>query len=148
MASSSERTAACMDSPALPSQESSASTFCRNSGSSRQASSSSPARHSGSHSAARWNNSSICAQRSGVMEHLSALHFVVKPRFRHPQVAPDCDSGHIQRLRDLIHGETAEVSEFDGLALPGIELFERFEATVEGYEITAPLVLKAHRLFQ
>src|ERR1035437_5984545 len=148
IASSSERTATCTYSPALPSQQSSTSTSRRSAGSLLQASSSRPLRSVGSLSAARWNNSSICAQRSGFNWHLSTLHFVEKPRFRHPQVAPHGNGGDRQRLRDLIHGEPAEIAELNGLAFPRVELLKRHEAIVEGHKVSTPLGLKAHRLFQ
>ena len=35
----------------------------------------------------------------------------------------------------------------DGLAFPRIEIFERLQAAIEGYEIMAPLGLKGHHLF-
>ena len=73
---------------------------------------------------------------------------MVKPRFRHPQVASDGNGGDCQRLRDLIHGEAAEIPEFNSLAFTRVELLKRSEATVQGYEVSAPLGLKAHRLFQ
>ena len=47
------------------------------------------ARSSGALSAARWNNSSICAQRSGVKWLLTVLDFLLQPCFRHSQIAPD-----------------------------------------------------------
>src|ERR1700720_150040 len=94
--------------PALRSERSSVSISRRNSGSFRQASSSRIARCSDGHSAARWNNSLICAQRSGVTRHLPALHFVVKPCFRHSQLTPHGDRRNIQRLGFFIHGEPAE----------------------------------------
>lgn len=32
------------------------------------------------------------------------LHVLKEPRFSHPQIPPDGDSRHVQRLRNLIHG--------------------------------------------
>src|SRR6478672_5333596 len=101
MESSSELTAAMTDSPTPRSKESSASTSRRNSRSLTQAASSKEARAAGSHSAARWNKSSIWAQRSGVKVHLCAVHFLLQPRFRHSQVAPDSDGRNGKRFRDL-----------------------------------------------
>jgi hypothetical protein len=122
MSSNPARTAAWTKSRAVPSQESSASTSRRNSRSSIQAPSRMSARSFGAHSAARWNNSSICIQRSGVTLHLRPSHLLVKPRFRHPQVAPYGDSRNIQHLGDLVHGESAEIAEFDGLAFSRVNL--------------------------
>src|ERR1700739_724935 len=115
MVVSSDRTAACTQSPALPSKKASPSPSRRISASSVQASSSRLTRRLLSQSAARWNNSSICAQRSGVNLHLSTLQFFEKPRFRHSQVAPNSNSRHIQALCDLIHGEPGKIAELDDL---------------------------------
>src|SRR5580700_2603881 len=124
MLSSPPSTAARTEPPASPSPKSSASTSRRSPGSFPQAASSSAVRRSGAHSAARWNSSSICAQRSGVTWHLFVLHFLVKPGFRHPQVAADSNRGHVQRLGYFIHGEPAEKAKFDGFALSRIDLLE------------------------
>src|SRR3984893_14362180 len=142
------RTAACTESPAFPSQESSCSTSRRSSGSLPQASFSTAARCSGAHSAARWNSPSICAQRSGVKWHLFVLHFLVKPGFRHPQVAPDGNRGNVQRLSNLFHRKPAKIAEFDGFAFSRINLVEGSEAIVQGHEVPGSLMLKAYGLIQ
>src|SRR5271165_5277103 len=71
-------TAACTEAPWFLSEESSASTSRRSSASSPQAWSNNAVRCSGAHSAARWNNTSICAQRSGFNCHLQVLHGLAK----------------------------------------------------------------------
>src|ERR1700687_1422936 len=146
--SSPSRTAACMASPAFPSQQSSAPTSLRSSGSLPQPSSSSPLRSSGAHSAARWNNSSICAQRSGVKLPLPVLHLLVQPGFRHPQVAPHGNHGYVQRLGYFFHREPTEIAEFDGLAFSRIQLLKGVEPAVEGHEVPAPLFPEAYRLIE
>jgi hypothetical protein len=63
-------------------------------------------------------------QRSGVNQHLFVLHFLAKPGFGHPQVAPDGNGRHVKRLGDFIHGAPAEIAEFNGFAFSRIELLE------------------------
>jgi hypothetical protein len=79
---------------------------------------------------------------------LFVLHFLMKPGFRHPQIASDGNWGYVQRLGDLFHGEPAEIAEFDGLAFSRIDLLEGSEAAVESHEVPALLLLKAHGLIQ
>src|SRR5260370_7010380 len=134
-------TAACTERPALPSHHSRASTSRLSSVSFPQTSVSSPLRRSGALSAARWNSSSICTERSGVKWHLSVLHFLVKPGFRHPQVAPDGDGGNVQGLGYFIHGEPPEIAELDDLAFSRIKLLEASDTTVKLNEVPSPLLL-------
>src|ERR1700693_558256 len=146
--SSPPRTAACTEPPAPPSQETTASPSLRSSASSPQASFSTAARCSRAHSAARWNSSSMCAQRSGVKWHLRVLHFLVKPGFPHAQVAPDGNRRNAQRLGYFIHGESAEIAEFDGFAFSRVDLLKGAEASVEGNEFSTALGLKTNGLVQ
>src|SRR5215469_17125503 len=144
--SSSECTAARSRLPEPASLRSNDSTSWRSSKSPWQFSSSSVARWFGSHSEARWNNSSICAQRSGVKGHLATLHFALQPRFRHLQVAPNGNHGHIQRLSDLVEGEPAKIAKLHSLAFPCIDLLECTEADIECKEVHGPLLLKTEPL--
>src|SRR5215469_17284259 len=120
--SSSECTAARSRLPEPASLRSNDSTSWRSSKSPWQFSSSSVARWFGSHSEARWNNSSICAQRSGVKGHLSTLHFALQPSFRHLQVTPDRNQGDIERSCSLFQRQPAKIAEFHGFAFPRINL--------------------------
>jgi hypothetical protein len=52
------------------------------------------------------------------------LHFVVQPRFRHPQVATNRYRGNIKRLGDFIVRQPTEVAKLDRFALAGIKFFE------------------------
>src|SRR5215469_13667676 len=111
--------------------ESKASTCRRNSRSPSQASSSKLARCFGSHSEVRWNSSSICAQRSGVKNHLPAMHLAVQPGLSHFQITAYRYGRNFERLRDLFHRQPAKISELHRLALPWIELFECRKAQIE-----------------
>ena len=51
-------------------------------------------------------------------------------------------------MSDLIHGEPAKIAKFDGLAFSRIHLLKCVEASVEGHEVSASFLLKAHRLIQ
>ena len=52
---------------------------------------------------------------------------MVKPRFRHPQIATNGYSRDVQRPSNLINGQPAEISKLDRLAFARIELFESAE---------------------
>src|SRR5215469_16848458 len=91
------------------SPESNDSTSRRSSRSPTQFSSNSAARCLGSHSEARWNSSSICAQRSGVKDHLSSLHFALQPGFRHLQVSPDCHQRDFESSCSFFQRQSAKI---------------------------------------
>ena len=79
---------------------------------------------------------------------LLALHFVVKPGFRYPQVASYGDGRYIEALRDFFHRQSGEIAEFYGFTLPRIHFLKLCEAVIENYNVPATLGLKARGFFQ
>src|SRR5438552_17067921 len=73
---------------------------------------------------------------------------MVKPRFRHPQIAADGYSRDFQRPSNLINRQPAEITKLDRLAFARVEFLKSAETEVECYDVPISFLLKTHCLIE